>query len=1296
MDLPEPQTPEDAFTDRLAAYDRALVVGQPTPSESDAVLAGEEQVSLQQAQAFLHDVECLWPRALPLGTEAPAPPLLAGVPPAESGRQTLGRFRLLRVLGRGGFGIVYLAEDPLLGRLVALKVPRPETLLTPELRQRFLREARAAARLSHPHIVPVFDTGEVGPVCYIVSGYSPGGTLAQWLKTQTMPVPVRGAARLIASLADAVQHAHEQGILHRDLKPSNILLEPAANGPTNSAHDLGFIPRLTDFGLARLRDQELVEIESQREKLPEALSGREDETPSGALLGTPKYMAPEQASGRRAEIGPPTDVYALGVILYELLTGRPPYPSETVPDLLARVLAEEPVLPRQLRPEVPRDLETICLKCLQKDPHKRYGSAEALAEDLRRFREGRPILARPVGTGEKLYRWCRRNPVVAGLLLAVAGVLVSGTVVSAYFALQAREQAMAADAHAQQAEAKAAEAQANLYVAHMNLAQLAWDNRNWERVVEFLERYREPPPGQPDPRGWEWHHLWGLCHADLCQTLHGHTSWVRGVAFSPDGARLASASKDNTIKLWDLASGRELCTLHGHTEMVQRVVFSPDGRCLASASGDRKVKVWDAASGQELRTLKGHADGVRDVVFSPDGRHLASASADKTVKVWDAASGQELRTLKGHTDWVNGVAFRPDGRRLASASDDGTVKVWDLASGQELRTLHGHSDRVGGVAFSPDGRQLASSSWNGTTRVWDTESGAVLHILRGHNGDIRGVVFSPDGERLATAGGDHTVRVWDAARGRELRTLRGHTHVVQGVAFSSDGARLASAGEDGTVRLWDVTDGPAPLTLKGHRMEVYGVAFSPDGRFLASGSADATVRVWDAASGQELRTLRGHTATVGRVVFSPDGRCLASASVDKTVKVWGVTSGQELRTLKGHADGVGGVAFSPDGTQLASASADKTVKVWDAVTGQELCILEGHTGWVDGVAFGPDGRRLASASADKTVKVWDVKTGREIFNLRGHTEGVLGVAFSSDGRQLASASVDKMVKVWDAASGRDLRTLKGHTDWVRGVAFSPDGRRLVSGSKDHTVKVWEVASGQELQTLKGDTVSISDIALSPDGQWLAASRRDRTVTIWDGRPLTPEVQAEREALRLVEFLFARPLFRQEVLERLRGSPPVRDEVRRCALRLVESYRDGPQFNAASWAIVRRADEAAARYHQAVAWAQTAHNLDPENGAYLTTLGVAQYRAGQYQQAVVTLTQAAQSNSQLVICLIPTELAFLAMAHRQLGQHTEAQACLDRLRALLKGRDQRGEWWEEDEDVRAFIRQAEGLLQGAQP
>jgi WD40 repeat protein len=515
-------------------------------------------------------------------------------------------------------------------------------------------------------------------------------------------------------------------------------------------------------------------------------------------------------------------------------------------------------------------------------------------------------------------------------------------------------------------------------------------------------------------------------------TLRGHTNSVNGVAFSPDGKRLATASADHTAKVWDTESGKELFTLRGHTNSVNGVAFSPDGKRLATASEDQTAKVWDAESGKELFTLR-DSGPVYSVAFSPDGKRLATASK----------------------------AFSPDGKRLATASADDTAKVWDAESGKELFTLRGHSSSFFDVAFSPDGKRLATASEDQTAKVWDAESGKELLTLRGHTNSVNGVAFSPDGKRLATASQDQTAKVWDAESGQELLTLRGQSDPVYSVAFSPDGKRLATASQDQTAKVWDAESGQELLTLRGQELlplrgqgAVSSVAFSSDGKRLATASADDTAKVWDAESGKELLTLRGQSDFVFGVAFSPDGKRLATASADHTAKVWDAESGKELVTLRGHSDFVFGVAFSPDGKRLATASRDHTAKVWDAESGKELFTLRGHTNSVNGVAFSPDGKRLATASVDQTAKVWDTESGKELLTLRGHTNSVNGVAFSPDGKRLATASVDQTAKVWDAGNGKELLTLRGHTNSVNGVAFSPDGKRLATASRDGTVQVY--------------------------------------------------------------------------------------------------------------------------------------------------------------------------------------------------------------------------------------------------
>ncbi|KAL8364662.1 hypothetical protein RB595_003782 [Gaeumannomyces hyphopodioides] len=432
---------------------------------------------------------------------------------------------------------------------------------------------------------------------------------------------------------------------------------------------------------------------------------------------------------------------------------------------------------------------------------------------------------------------------------------------------------------------------------------------------------------------------WNAC----LQTLEGHGSRVIFVAFSSDGQRLASASFDNTVKLWDMATGACLQTLEGHSNWVRSVAFSPDGQRLASASNDNTVKLWDAATGAYLQTLERHSESVFSIAFSPDGQRLASAFDDKTFKLWNAATGVCLQTLKGHSESVCSVAFSPNGRRLASASNDETVKLWDAATSACLETLDRHGESVFSVTFSPDGQRLVSASNDKTVKLWDAATGACLQTLEGHSDWVFFIAFSPDGQRLASASTDKTAKLWDAATGACLQTLKGHSNLVNSVAFSPDGRRLASASYDDTVKLWDAAMGACLQTLEGHSDWVNSVAFSPDGQRLASASNDKTVKLWDAATGACLQTFEGHSESVFSVAFSPDGQRLASAPNDNTVKLWDAVTGACLQTLEGHSESVCSVAFSPDGQRLASASNDKTVKLWDAATGACLTTLDGST-----------------------------------------------------------------------------------------------------------------------------------------------------------------------------------------------------------------------------------------------------------------------------------------------------------------------------------------------------------------
>jgi WD40 repeat protein/serine/threonine protein kinase len=1021
-------------------------------------------------------------------------------------KPALAGYEIIGVLGHGGMGVVYQAWQVKLRRVVALKMlanQGPGADLA-----RFRIEAEASARLQHPNIVQVHEVGEDNGRPYLTMEYVAGSNLAQTLKNT--PLPVRLAAQWVGVLAQALSHAHARGIIHRDLKPANILLQfaehPAHHADATIALAPGeaeikglreAVPKITDFGLAKLT------------------VGGSDQTRSGAVLGTPSYMAPEQAGGKTREVGKAADIYGLGAILYELLTGRAPFRGETVTDTLQQVLLDEPVPPRRLQAKVPRDLETICLKCLEKDPRRRYDSAAALAEDVRRFLAGEPILARPTSRWQLAWKWARRKPAAAALMvvslaaltgLLAGGLWYQGRLQQSLFDI-GRERDEADRARAQtererrEAEEQRDEARQNLYLANIPLAQRAWEAARVQRVQELLAAVSPQTGAAKDLRGFEWHYLRQLCHANLL-TLSGHTGPVTAVAYRPDGRQLVSAGADGTMRVWQAATGQQIGLMKdGRGRQVTAACYSPDGACLASGSADHKVNLWNAGSGQMLRTFDGHTGWIYQVAFSSDGRRLATASADKTIRIWDVSTGQELDTLQGHSAQTTGVCFSPDDKLLASAGADRQIRLWDLANRQPPRVLEGHLGWVYTVRFSPDGKTLASSSFDNSVRLWDIASGQTRLQLLGHTGQVRDVVFSPDGQRLASASFDQTVRLWDAGTGKQLACFKGHTDKVHGVCFHPDGARLASAGDDGTVRIWDVNKTQDFATAQRHDSgPVPVLAFSADGKWLASGGADKLVRLWDVAAAREMEALKGHAGAIFSLAFTANGRKLASGGSDRTIRMWDIAGRRDVALFKGHSARVTALALNSDDTVLASASWDGTVRTWSVANGKELLNLRSHAGRVLAVAFSPDVKLLASGGDDKKVRLWDAASGRKLRTLEGHTGWVYGVAFSPDGRWLGSAGEDGAIKLWDAASGQLHANLEGHAGRVNRITFCGDGSRLAScGFFDNTLKVWHVARGQELLSLH-HTGAVHAAAFSPDSRLLASSGAVPTVRIWNAMP----------------------------------------------------------------------------------------------------------------------------------------------------------------------------------------------------
>jgi WD40 repeat protein/serine/threonine protein kinase len=1022
---------------------------------------------------------------------------LAAAPPGYS---------IVGELGRGSMGIVYEARQQALGRLVALKVLRDEATADPAALARFRVEAEAMARLSHPQIVGVYDFTVHEGRAYLAVERIDGGSLDRRL--DGVPWDAARAAALVESLAEAIHAAHARGIVHRDLKPSNILLQTAlpgqhvtsgmrldaASSTDHVPQTTDYVAKISDFGLARLVD------------------GDRAATRTGSVLGTPSYMAPEQADTSGAPIGPAADVYALGAILYELLTGRPPFRAATVVETLIQVRDHEPVSPHRLQPGLNRDLETICLKCLQKRPQDRYGSAGDLAGDLARYREGRPITARPLGPARRLARWCRRRPAIA----ALSGLVVLVATVGLISVLILYGQAVVARTNADSAATKALEAlqhsEASLYVNRIALADHYRQRHDTDRADELLD---ECPVALRD---WEWRYLKRRAFEDVT-VYPDHEGAVWSAAFSPDGRYLVSIDAGQNIHVRDRATHSVLELPRG-AGVKGSVGLSPDGKLLAVVGqlGDMQhgaIALYSTETWSEAKSLSGVGGHSAALAFTPDSQRLVSGHYDARVRVWDVATGA-LRNVLRHRLPVEDVAYSPDGRLIASASRDTTIRIWDAETGA-LRATLAHDRPVHSVAFHPQGGLLASStgdvidSSRGDVILWDLHSERVVRKASALAGMVDKIRFSPDGRRLATAGSDGVVRIWDGTTLDELLALTGHTLRAFSVAFSPDGNEIVSGGDFGELRSWHAAPLADPprheplLTLRGHQQPVHALALTPDGRLLVSGAQDSTACVWDLATGRELRTYRKHMAKIFTVAMRPDGRAVATGGDDRIIRIWDPSTGVDLTQLQGDTDSIMALAFHPDGVRLASASQDGSVRLWDTRTGKQLHQFIKQPHWLYALAFSPDGGRLAAAGDIHGIHVWEVADGRLLRVLYGHSQRVVALAFHPDSMQLLSASYDGTERLWDSIAGRELRLydgVRGH-----GLAWSPNGRHFAVSGASGSLKVWEATSGRRVLTLKGHTDDISTALCSPDGRRLVTAGWDRNIKLWDAAPDAPDLWA---------------------------------------------------------------------------------------------------------------------------------------------------------------------------------------------